>query len=165
MQLGFLTFRNGREADLSICSPKLLESMLVLGKDTQFGEEAHMQVWGSTGEVDWRVLRRATRVGGHSRRFVAKVLAGAIYTRSKALKFGTTEDDSCPVCPGVADTQQHRAMDCINCNKECDKKGRQAWTSLADGGGATIPERAATVMVWPPPQDNAGVFGGHLRER
>ena len=146
MQLGFVTFRDGKEADLSICSPKLLESMLVQGKDTQFGEEAHMQVWGSAGEVDWRVLRRATKVGGHSRRFVAKVLAGAIYTRSKALKFGTVEDDSCPLCPGVADTQQHRAMECISCNKACDKKGRQAWASLADGGGR--PYRKGPPRSW-----------------
>ncbi len=146
VQLGFITLRNGMEADLSICLPKLLERMLGAGKDTRFAEEARMHVWGTKGEVDCGVLRRATKVAGHSRRFVAKVLAGAIYTRNKALKFGTVDDDDCPVCIGVADTQQHRVMDCRSSNKEGDKKGRQAWSSLADGGSRNIPERAATVM-------------------
>ncbi len=55
--VGHLRFRNGREADLSICSPRLLESLLVAGKGTQFAEAANLKVWGCTGELDCGVLK------------------------------------------------------------------------------------------------------------
>jgi exonuclease III len=151
-KVGHLRLRSGREADLSICSPRLLEDLLVSGKDTQFAEEAHMKVWGTAGEVDCEVLRRATRVAGHSRGFIAKVVAGAVYTLSKAVKFGTLEVEECPVCPGVSDTQAHRVLDCKRSHKEGDKQGRAAWSLLKDVSERSIPERACTVMKWPPPR-------------
>ncbi len=144
--------RSGQGADISICSPRLLDSKLVAGKDTQFAQVAHQQVWGSAGELDCAVLRRATKVSGHSRGFVAKVVAGAIYTRSKAVKYGTSDSDECHVCRGVADTQAHRVLDCKSSNKECDKPGRKAWTTLSDLETGSIPERACTAMCWPPPR-------------
>ncbi len=66
---------------------------------------------------------------------MARVRAGDIYTGSKELKFGTTEDENGPVGRGVGETQRHRGRGGSSCKKDCDKKGRQAWASLADGGG------------------------------
>ena len=69
-------------------------------------------------------------MAGHSRGFIAKVLAGAMHTRSRAVKYGTMVGDECPVCEGVADTQEHRVMDCKSSNRGGDRSGRQAWSVL-----------------------------------
>jgi exonuclease III len=151
-KVGHLTLRGGGEADLSICSPRLLEGKLVAGKDTQVAQEAYLKVWGTPGELDVSVLRRATKVAGHSRGFVAKVVAGAIYTRSKAMRYGTLDHEECPTCAGIADTQVHRVMDCKNSNTDGDKPGKKAWKVLGDQEVPNVPERACTATVWPPPR-------------
>ncbi len=157
-QVNQIALRSGREVDLSVCSPSLLEGILVAGVDTRFAEEAHQQNWGTKGELDCGVLRRATKVSGHSRGFVAKVVAGAIYTRSRAVKFGTLDNEECTDCPGVADTQEHRVLDCKNSNKTSDKKGRSSWANLAIVCARSIPERACTTREWPPPRLLPDIF-------
>jgi hypothetical protein len=57
-KVGHVRLQGGQEADLTICSPRLLESKLVAGMDTHFAKVAHQQCWGAPGELDVAVLRR-----------------------------------------------------------------------------------------------------------
>jgi hypothetical protein len=143
---GHMKLRCGKELDLSICSPRLLEGLLTDGHDRFLAEVAHQRIWDAEGELDTDVLRRSVRLGGHSRAFVTKAIAGKLYTRERASVFGAVEDGNCEVCPGgLLDTQEHRVLQCVgpSTSKVCPK-GTKGWKSLQESGIRNIPHRGCS---------------------
>ncbi len=97
-------------------------------------------------------MRRRDKKGRkHRRRCIGRVGEGERYTRDKGVRFGTVDSNECSKCPGVADTQEHRVLECQGGNKEDRTKGRKAWTSLDDLSTFNIPERGCTAVKRPPP--------------
>ncbi len=80
-----------------MCSPRLLEGLLTKSEDRHFASRAHNRIWDQEGELDVEGLRGAANKGGHSRGFVAKVVADKLCTRERASAFGIIDDGNCSV--------------------------------------------------------------------